>query len=158
MIRLFAMTLFIYGVGRLEFVVNFALYFDNSLDPSVVFSLLSSIIPMLIAIMLWFFPLTVARKVLPTTKDDVNKISPHAILTVLILAVGVYTFYYAIVDSIYWITVINVFVRDEFGSISKVLSNQDKASVVVTIIEFVLSLVLLARAKTIARMLTTFAR
>ncbi len=158
MVRLFAIALFVYSVGRLEFIANYASYSENSLGPSIVFSLLSSVLPMLIAFILWFFPLTVARKILPTTEDESNTTNAQSLLTIAVLVIGVYTFYYAIIDSIYWLTIVHVFVRDEFGTISKVLSNQDKANIVVTVIEFVLALVLLARAKTIGHLLTRFAR
>jgi hypothetical protein len=95
--------------------------------------------------------LTVAKKVLPIVDESKTDISTHAVLTVFILAIGIYTFYYAIIDSIYWITLVHIFVRDEFGNILKVLSNQDKANIVVTVVEFIMAVVLLARAKTIAR-------
>ncbi|MCW9015863.1 MAG: hypothetical protein OQJ89_02735, partial [Kangiellaceae bacterium] len=90
--------------------------------------------------------------------EQVKAISSQSTLTVLILAIGVYTFYYAVVNSIYWITLAHVFVRDEYGGIVKSLSNQDKAHIFSTIIEFILSLVLIAKAKTISRKLSDFSK
>ena len=158
MIRLFAIALLIYGVGRMEYIVNLATYSNSNLGPSTFFAITSSILPILISIILWFFPITVAGKILPFTEDKEIVTNSHTILTTLVLAIGVYTFYNAIVDSMFWVTYANVFVRDEFGNISKVLSNQDKANIIVTILEFILALVLLARAKTISSLLMKFTR
>jgi len=94
-VRLFSIALFIYGVGKLEFLVNFT-YDERVLGPSLLYSISSSILPVLISIILWFFPLTVAGKILPTTDNSPNSINPHSFLTVLILAIGTYTFYYAV--------------------------------------------------------------
>ena len=150
MIRLFAIALFIYGVGRLEFVISYTTYSEASPGPGMLFSLSSSVLPVLISVILWFFPLTFAKKILPMTEGSESSISPHSLLTVLVLSIGLYTLYYAIVDSMFWITYANIFVKDEFGSISKVLSNENKSSIVTTIIELALALILVVRAKTIS--------
>jgi hypothetical protein len=158
MVRLFSIALFVYGVGKLGYVMTFASNYEGYVGPSTVFSLLSSTLPILISIIIWFFPLTVARSVLPIVDETETTINTLSVLTVFILAIGLYTFYYAIIDGVYWITLVHVFVRDEFGNISKVISNDDKANIVVTVVEFVLAVVLLIRARTIARLLSSFAR
>ncbi len=156
-VRLFSIALFIYGVGKLEFVVNFT-YDERRIGPSLLYSISSSILPVLISIILWFFPLTVAGKILPTTSNSPTSINPHSFLTVLILAIGTYTFYYAVVDSLFWITYVHVFVTDEFGRIQDVLSNENKSNIVVTVMELILALVLLARAKAISNFMINFTR
>ena len=158
MVRLFAIALFIYGIGRLELAATFQGYGEDSYSPSFFFSLSSSIIPILISIVLWFFPLTVARKILPSTDETKSDVSPHSLLTVIVLGIGIYMLYFAILDGVFWLMFANVFVKDELGGISKALSNEDKSNIVVTVIEFVLALVLIARAKTIASAMIRFSR
>ena len=158
MVRLFAIALFVYGVSRLEYVINFSSYSDSYVDQSIIFSIVSSVLPMVISIIIWFFPLLVAQKILPSSDDSKVEIDAHSLLTVFVLAIGLYAIYYAIADSLYWLTLANVFVRDEFGGISKTFSNQDKSSIVATVIQFLLAVFLLARAKTIATQLFSFAR
>ncbi|MCW8880466.1 MAG: hypothetical protein OQK04_20315 [Kangiellaceae bacterium] len=157
-VRLFAIILFLFGVEKLQPVFEFGIYADSMVGPSLVFSLISALAPILVAMFIWLFPLSVAKKLLPPTNEQVKAISSQSTLTVLILAIGVYTFYYAVVNSIYWITLAHVFVRDEYGGIVKSLSNQDKAHIFSTIIEFILSLVLIAKAKTISRKLSDFSK
>jgi len=157
-VRLFAIALFIFGVGRLEYVFNFSSYTETYIGPSIVFSLLSSVLPILISLVIWFFPLTVAKKVLPPTIEKIEPISSLSALTVFVIAIGTFSLYNAISDSVYWITIVHVFVRDEFGNISKLLSNDEKAAILSTVIEFVVAIILIARAKSISRLLMKFAK
>jgi hypothetical protein len=107
MVRLFAIALLIYGIGRLELAASILAYNENVVGPSLFFSLSSSIVPILISIMLWHFPLTVAKKILPPSSEAPTNISPHAFLTVIVIGIGIYTLYYAIVDSVFWLTLNN---------------------------------------------------
>ncbi len=90
--------------------------------------------------------------------ESIEPITAPAVLTVLVLAIGTYSLYFAISDSAYWITIVHIFVRDEFGNISKTLSNQDKAAIFSTVIELVIAILLIAKAKTISRLLIAFAK
>jgi len=79
-------------------------------------------------------------------------------VSLIFLAIGTYSLYFAISDSTYWITIVHIFVRDEFGNISKTLSNQDKAAIFSTVIELVIAILLIAKANTISWLLMAFAK
>jgi len=99
-VRLFAIALFIFGIGKMEFLLNFSFYAGNTPRPSVLFSALLSILPILISIVIWFFPLTVARKILPPTEEPFEPISSSSVLTVLILAIGTFSLYNELVTAL----------------------------------------------------------
>lgn len=157
-IRLFAIALFIYGVGKAEILLDFSSHSEYEVRPSTAFSVVKSILPIFISIILWLFPITIARKVLPPTNEQVEAISPSSMLTVFLIALGVYSLYYVLSDFAYWITLAHIFVKDEYGNISKVLTNQDKASIFAAIIEFVIAIVFIAKAKTISSKLIRFSK
>ena len=64
-VRLFAIALFVFGVGKIELLINFSFYAGSTPNPSALFSALITVLPILISIIIWFFPMTVANKILP---------------------------------------------------------------------------------------------
>lgn len=56
--------------------------------------------------LLWFFPLTLARKLLPVMKEPRSEVamSSSAALSVGLTLLGVWVLAYAIPDALYWIT------------------------------------------------------
>ncbi len=59
-----------------------------------------------ICALLWFFPLTIARKLLPVMKEPRSEeaMSSSAALSVGLTLLGVWVLAYAVPDAIYWIT------------------------------------------------------
>lgn len=150
-VRLFAIFIFLKTLNGL------ALLFENLINGSIHGVIASSLttaftyLPWLIvAIVLWNFPLTVARKVIPDeSSDEVVQLSPRVILTVLISAISTCLLYWAIMDGIHWITYWNIASSSEDGAYFE-LSADAKASVYTTAIEFFTAAVMFFNAKKIA--------
>lgn len=156
-VRLFAIALFVYGIGRLEVVVSYS-NSASTIQPSIIFSMLSACLPIFISILIWFFPMMIARKILPDPEETLQPISSTSLLTVFVLAIGVYTFYYALVDAIFWLTYVHAFNRDNYGMVELQLTGDNKANIFITAVEFVVSIVIIAKAKTISSKLFLFSK
>jgi|GEM_PF-1612525 len=157
-IRLFAIGLVVFSISKIELLLSTLVMPEGTVGPTLWYGLLNVFVPIIIAIVLWFFPFSIARKILPPSDGEGEKLSDISMLTMLIIGIGVYTLYYAIVDGFYWIMFTNIFVYDEFGVINKLITNQDKSSIAATVIELILSVILIARARMIASLASRTAR
>lgn len=74
--------------------------------PSLAFVAIVLLAGVAICALLWFFPLTIARKLLPVMKEPRSEtsMSPGSALAVGLTLLGVWVLAYAIPDAIYWIT------------------------------------------------------
>ncbi|MDH5434894.1 MAG: hypothetical protein OEY19_13200 [Gammaproteobacteria bacterium] len=119
--------------------------------------LLASIFPLFVALILWFFPIMVSKKILkPELDQSIEPISPHSFFSVIIISIGVYYLFYSISDAIYWLSVFFVF---SHGVDFSMWSSQDSsANVIATIAEFIMSMILIIRGKTIAFYLMKFTK
>lgn len=157
-IRLFSIALFIYGIKELHFLIDYNFGDEIIARPSVIFSLTSSVLPILFSIIIWYFPLMIAKKILPISTEKVEPISSLTMLSVFVITIGVYTLYFAISDGVYWIMLTHIFTRDEYGSIALEFTNENKVNIVATVIEFIMAVFLLGRARTISYMLLKFSK
>ena len=76
--------------------------------------------------------------------------SALSILTVLVLAIGLYVFYQAFVDSVYWATLWHMSSQGPNADASLYLMEDNKASIVTTIVELVVSAGLILKAKSLS--------
>ncbi|ODB94159.1 hypothetical protein A3194_05775 [Candidatus Thiodiazotropha endoloripes] len=150
-VRLFAIALGIYGLNNLPGMV---MYFDQDgmREAAYIYAGLSALI-VIVAILLWKFPLTVAKILLPKTGDDAKVVSwsYEEVLTCGFIIMGFYFLYYVISDSIYWFYMwkssVNVFV-----SVRSELNIDQLARIYATVAKFVVSLVLIVGSRGLASM------
>ncbi|WP_157497139.1 hypothetical protein [Hahella ganghwensis] len=120
----------------------------------------SSLIPFFIAMLLWFFPMTVSRSILKPDLDKViEPVSPGNTLTVILLAMGLYFFYNAAVDASHWLTILFMNARSaQYAQDFFHISPEHKAQMVAIALELILSTVLILKAKTVSQKMLKLAR
>ena len=101
------------------------------------------IVGLLLCAFLWFFPLTIARKLLPVMREPRSE-EPIGFPTALSLGltlIGAWLFANALVDASYWLT---LFVRSkQVGNVSVEWAPEQIASMIATLVELIISFCLL---------------
>ena len=153
--------LFIYSLRQLA--TFFAVVFTDTyegLSVNLLFFLAMAAIPLCVSVLLWVFPTIIAKKVVPPETDVL--LVPEktfSILVALILTVGLYTFFYAAVDAIYWLTYSHLLSSNtEPQDLISSTVQSDKANMLATSFELITSLFIILRAKYIANFLYRVAR
>jgi len=156
-VRLFAIVLFIYSIQQstifLDALINGPI---QGVKVSSAFILTTSITPLIIGVLLWIFPLTVARAILRGELDKpVEAVGAQSMLTVLILSIGLYTLYYAVVDSVYWLTYWNI---TSNINASMGIGAESKSNMIVTALEVVASIALVLKPRTLSYFMLSIAK
>lgn len=152
-VRLFAIALAVYGINNLPGMVMF-FERDNSQSAAYAYAFAGvSALIFVIAILLWFFPYTVASSILP---KNYSKIQPdnwnqESVLTCGLILLGIYFFYYVISDAVYWFYISRYSLSFE-GSVLK-LNLDDIAKIWATAVEFLVSMLLIFGSKGIANII-----
>ena len=103
---------------------------------------------------LWFFPVTIATKLLPSAAAMPERPVPPSLIewqTLGVICIGLWGLSRAIPDAIYWLTFFNMRVTTEYGSGD--LDPEQMASVITTLAEIAISAWLLFGAKGFAAFL-----
>lgn len=103
-VRLFSIFLLLGALRQLPGTVAlFALDVDKSL---VVLGMAMLLLGALVAVLLWFFPLTVARRLLPVMREPRSEQAMDAsvALTVGLTLIGIWLMATALADATYWFT------------------------------------------------------
>jgi hypothetical protein len=125
------------------------------IDVPTPFVITTVLLPFLASVLLWFFPMIVAKSILkPELDQEIQPFSADELLTALILGISLYFLYYAIIDGVYWLT---VFQASDHSPYSQP-SGEQKANMIATAIEFVVSVGLIMKARTVARSMMKFAQ
>lgn len=150
-VRLFAVFLFLFSLKQTGLLFESALYgIVHGMTVSAWVPFLSSIPWFVASAILWIFPLSISKKLVPAdASESPENISPVAILSILLSAMSVYFLYYAIIDVLYWITYWQVIQQPEYGSLAS-MSAEHKANIAATALEMFASLVLLFNSKRVA--------
>ena len=159
--RLLAIVIFIYSLRQLATFIG-ATFYDayGGMSFSPMFFLAIAIIPLVVSFLLWVFPTSIAKKVVPPESEiTINPEKTFSILVGLILTVGLYTFFYATIDGIYWLTYLHLMssTPEAYDQFSEVMQS-NKANMLATIFEFLAALAIILRAKYIANFLYRVAR
>lgn len=151
-VRLFSVALFLYALkNSLMLVEVISSGTINGIPASTVFILTTTLSPLAAAILLWLFPFSVTNLILkPETDLPVEPMGPAPLLTVLIISIGIYTLFYAIIDSIYWLNFWHLNSRNQVLSGPIPLGDPSKANMIATAFELAISMALVFKAKTLA--------
>lgn len=135
-VRLFAIVLGLYAIWRGISLI--ALYQgEQALQGAAVFEVAFSVSLVLVATLLWSFPLIVARRLIPfDSLADSKGREPKAkaLEAVAYTVLGLYLLFHVISDSIYWGTIVLIANRNPDLSIEITL--EQKAAMVSTAVEF----------------------
>lgn len=103
-VRIFAIFLLVTVVR--SFPSAIALIDQEGPKPSLVLVGVVSVCSLALCAFLWFFPLTVARKLLPAMREPRSEtaMSGSVALSVGLTLLGVWVLAYALPDAIYWVT------------------------------------------------------
>lgn len=159
-VRLFAIVLFIFSLRQSTSLVEVFLSDSiNGMPVSTLFIAGTVLIPLIVSLLLWFFPLSVSKSILKPEIDlPIEPINSTIILTVFVLAIGLYVFYYAFVDLVYWAVLWNMESHSQYSMAPLSLTEDNKANMVATALELVISIGLILKAKTLASNMLRFAK
>ncbi len=160
-VRLFAIALFVYAIRQLPDLVTYYVI-DSDRSTGVpfygtrVFVLsLTIFLCLVISLLLWFFPLTIAQKLLPNMDDEEGrKWDKDTLLSIAFIVLGVYFYYYALVDLLYWGMMLILSIR-HFDLIGP-LEVENWVNIVLTFVELFLATMLVFRSRGIANLILKF--
>jgi len=140
--RLFSVYLLFLVIRMVPNAVQSARMFDMDVGFLGAFVVVG-VVGLVIAGLLWLFPLTVARKLLPVMKEPRSDtaISGTLALSLGLTLMGVWFLAGALVDAVYWLVL--MLRNGQLAEYSPPMSPDDIASIVATIAEFLVAFVLL---------------
>jgi hypothetical protein len=105
------------------------------------------------AFLLWYFPLSIARKLLPAMRDSGQPITLQGkdIQAISLTILGVWVLAQSISDAAYWVALVQFMGRSEYPAIA--FTPSQKASIVRNAIEFALGVALLLGSRGLLAML-----
>jgi divalent metal cation (Fe/Co/Zn/Cd) transporter len=146
-VRLCSIVLFLYVVGNFP---GMLVYFSD--ENRVQFWLLAAVMAFLlvVVILLWNFPITIARKIAPSSASDMHTSwDSVTLIAVGSTLLGIYFLYYSISDLLYWLFF--GFYSQNVGGVEIELSIDQKASIVVSFIEFAIAVFLIGGSGFLSR-------
>ena len=114
------------------------------------------VIGLVVCAFLWFFPLTVARKLLPVMREPRSEtsIDSSVALSLGLTLIGAWILAYALVDSVYWLTLL---IRTkQIDTTNFEWSHEQISGMVATVAELVISLWLIFGNSGIKRLIYKF--
>ncbi len=157
-VRLFAICLILFGVYNLAGYLS-SYFSDSVYDRYTVMSLplllVAVALPILIAVLMWSFPLTIAYKLLGSEDKEFEPISPVSILTILVASIGLFFLYQSLMDTVYWFLSYSFF---SARSSTFSFGPNEKAAAVSTAVELAIAVILTLRCKSIAKLMARIAR
>ena len=151
-VRLFAIALAVYalrnGITFVPYIYGQGGILQANIFAGVIVSFL------IIAIVLWKFPLTVARKLVAFREPgniEIESVSENQIQVLAVSVLGFYFLFYVVSDITYWFYIWLMSQRN--SGIQIELSIDQKGQMVSTAIEFVFALFLLLGSERIAELL-----
>lgn len=145
-IRLFAVFLVVYSLRLMSSLFTFATVEPiDYISSAIIF--LFGFSPILIAIILWRFPLAIASKLIPkpTETKHTSAWGETEIQIVAFSTLGLWVLSSAIPNAFYWVTLVNRIKSVSFGNTS--LSPENVAGIVSTITQIILGFWLLMGSK-----------
>ena len=137
-VRLFSIGL---AINILRALSNFSFFWESVTDFIGRATYIGSTIALiLLVILLWKFPLTIAKKIgtfpaLQTT--ELNSESHKKLLEIGLILLGLYLLFYAISDATYWLAFYWQTLSYNYPASGIPLPAEDMASIVATCVEFV---------------------
>jgi hypothetical protein len=153
-VRVFAIFLLVTVVRTIPWTL--ALIDQVEPKPSLVLVWLLSGLSLALCAYLWFFPLTVARKLLPAMREPRSETAMNGsvALTVGLTLLGVWVLAYALPDAIYWVTLFLLSRQIDAGPIE--WQHEQIANMIATAGQLALAVWLIFRSSGIKRLILRF--
>ena len=138
-VRLFSVFLFLGVIKQVPDVVQFFATGDQG-RAWAIFNALGLLSGALICVLLWFFPLSIARRLLPVMREPRTEppMDASLALSVGLTLIGIWVLAYGVVDAIYWLT---LWIRTrQVPAVYFEWSHDQVASVFATLAELVIGL------------------
>jgi hypothetical protein len=103
---------------------------------------------------LWVFPATIAKKLLPSSADTASSKPPSTLIewqTFGVVCIGIWALARAIPDAIYWVTFYGMTLNSSYGYSD--LNVEQKASMITTVVELIIGMWLVFGARGLANAL-----
>lgn len=151
LVRLFAIALAIYAVRQSSFLIEVLKNGGvQGYELPSAFAWVPTLVPLLVSLFLWFFPMTVSRWVVrPELDQSFEPVGAKGLLTVIVLGIGLYVLYFAVSDAVYWLTLWQMS-HDNYSDSTLYLGSDSKAAMVTKVIELIIAVALVARARTVS--------
>ncbi len=145
-VRLFAIFLLIYTVRYLSDYIHVLMgesYFKGNTTPLIILTL----IPFIIVVLLWFFPLKVATRLIPKIEntEPAVQLGNNEIEHIALSLLGVWVLASAIPDIFYWTTF--AYMIKSSGMVLGVLRPENVGNIVATISEIIIGIWLIVGSK-----------
>ena len=148
--RLFALFLVVLGFRSLAALVKFAGSPDST-TALIAFVVVVALVPLVIAALLWFFPLTVARKLLPVMRTPAPSLSIGGdVMPVALTVMGLWVLATSLSDFVYWLTLL---LYASHSTIPVEFPPEQKARIASTVIELGIGIWLVFGAKGLGSLL-----
>lgn len=145
LLRCTSIMLLIYGIGKISLIPQLMTYEASILTAAI--SVLIFMFPFVFSALLWFFPITLSKILIPQECDlDVEPISYISLSSIFISAIGLYLFTRALPDGLYWLAVFTI--GSEISSLN--YTSENKANVMATALELLLAIFLVVKSNVIA--------
>lgn len=156
-VRILAIALLLYSISNLGQFLQFYSIKDFTIQkPNIILASLNFILPFFLAVIFWVFPKLVTKKIY--NGDEEAKLESMPLLAAIIAGSGTFYFYYAFTDAWYWLIVFSTFGSGADIIASQALTNDYTASIWVTGIELILSLILIFKCKSLAKFIAKVAK
>ncbi|HEB58019.1 MAG TPA: hypothetical protein ENJ01_02240 [Gammaproteobacteria bacterium] len=143
-VRLFAIFLFVLSIDKLMNLL-FWLGQGEAINVSaVIYSAIVAIVVFLVCLVLWFFPMTTAGKLLPAEQSNSTPVNLERITIIGFVLMGLWVLTNAISDAIYWFVFVNA--AETYGGWYG-LDIDARASIIATVVEVLMGLWLVLGAR-----------
>ena len=142
LIRLFSIGLIVVSLRELSVFIELLLAGGvNGVETSILLGLITSFSPIVIAVVLWFFPMLVAGTIVRSDMNDEAGVSVFSTLYVIVAALGLFLICNAISDLFYLVTLVQLISEQTYQQgVSEIIA-QSRSSIVASVVELVLGLV-----------------
>ena len=105
-LRVFAIALFLFALNQFVTVALLASSISEDIPRGVIFlGIATVVVPVVVAILIWRFPLTVAKTIVPTpSNQSLDALDKNDLFVGATIILGLYVLAFGLVDLIYWIT------------------------------------------------------
>ncbi len=143
-VRVLSIGLFIYSIQMLgQFVIYFTNQNESPIRINMFFAFVYFALPLFLSILFWTFPKLITKK-MHNGEDDLEELKSLPILATIIAGSGVFYFYYAFTDFLYWaFFFISMATRDNPSVFWATVPPDYVSNIIVTIFEIALALLLI---------------
>jgi len=152
-LRLLAVIWFLYILGHTYGLLSFWRVGSNEVIGGA-FIWFTVILQLVICLLLWFIPATIARKLLPAAADSGETRTPVALVewqTLGVICIGIWALTRAVPDAFYWLTFYGMSVGANYGEFD--LGPEQKAGIFTTLAELAIGTWLVFGSKGLAALL-----